>query len=188
VQAFATVFTPIHPLPVLWGAGPAGGLAAAGPAAQAPAQALRQARVVQIAGVQLSKRKLAEAEILAIPGLPGLPDLLGDQLLRLLIGGNNPSEHAWRACQALRSGAGMVTGTWGRHGHGHMGQRIPAVSLQVQGFVAAVVNTSLWTQVQKNAQCALKGISRPGSTQAGGPAARLVTQAACPGASPIPSP
>ena len=53
------------------------------------------ARVVQIAGVQLSKRKLSEAEILAIPGLPGLPDLLGDRPLRLLIGGNNPSEHAW---------------------------------------------------------------------------------------------
>lgn len=53
------------------------------------------ARVVQVAGVQLSKRKLSEAEILAIPGLPGLPDLLGDRPLRLLIGGNNPSEHAW---------------------------------------------------------------------------------------------
>ena len=52
-------------------------------------------RVVQIPGVQLSKRKLGEAEILAIPGLPGLPDLLGDHPLRLLIGGNNPSEHAW---------------------------------------------------------------------------------------------
>lgn len=51
--------------------------------------------MVQIAGVQLSKRKLSEAEILAIPGLPGLPDLLGDHPLRLLIGGNNPSEHAW---------------------------------------------------------------------------------------------
>ena len=45
--------------------------------------------------MQLSKRKLSEAEILAIPGLPGLPDLLGDGPLRLLIGGNNPSEHAW---------------------------------------------------------------------------------------------
>jgi len=53
--------------------------------------------VVQIPGVQLSKRKLSETEILAIPGLPGLPDLLGSQPLRLLIGGNNPSEHAWCA-------------------------------------------------------------------------------------------
>ena len=97
----------------MWGAGPAGGLAAAGPASQAHAQAPGQARVVQIAGVQLSKRKLAEAEILAIPGLPGLPDLLGDQPLRLLIGGNNPSEHAWCARQALPVVAGAVTGAWG---------------------------------------------------------------------------
>ncbi|KAK9833304.1 hypothetical protein WJX81_004791 [Elliptochloris bilobata] len=57
----------------------------------------RQARVVKIEGVKLSKRKLSEEEILAIPGLPGLPDVLGDHPLRLLIGGNNPSEHAWRS-------------------------------------------------------------------------------------------
>lgn len=53
--------------------------------------------MVQVVGIKLSKRKLTEPEILAIPGLPGLPDLLGDQALRLLIGGNNPSEHAWCA-------------------------------------------------------------------------------------------
>ena len=63
--------------------------------AEAPPPGAGPARVVQIAGVQLSKRKLSEAEILAIPGLPGLPDLLGARPLRLLIGGNNPSEHAW---------------------------------------------------------------------------------------------
>ena len=105
--------SPVSALRTLRGAGPAGGRAAAGPAGQAPAQAPGQARVVQIAGVQLSKRKLAEAEILAIPGLPGLPDLLGDQPLRLLIGGNNPSEHAWCARQALHSGPGMIAGAWG---------------------------------------------------------------------------
>jgi len=155
--------SPVSALRTLRGAGPAGGRAAAGPAGQAPAQAPGQARVVQIAGVQLSKRKLAEAEILAIPGLPGLPDLLGDQPLRLLIGGNNPSEHAWCARQALHFEPGMIAvgrdHAWA-HGAAH------AVSLQVQGSVGAVVSTLLWTQMHTSSDGASQGVGRPGSTQA----------------------
>lgn len=78
---------------------------------QSPAESSIQGSGTTQASATKRKRSSKADELPSLQDAPGLPEKLGDQPLRLIIVGHNPSDHAWYAAtttQSLAPSAGQL--------------------------------------------------------------------------------